>query len=353
LRAGYDPNGEPAGAPVVTTGSVMRNERYEIQAAIDAAGVRIIRDGKPLLNGDGLGVAVFDDPAGSWGAMTEDAADPMPMRQRWTIRDARVLDDGPQRSTLWVRFAGKDAPSRLDLTFHLYRDRDAIDVDARLMWDERAARLKLILPCGAQAATYDVPGAQITRGEVGETPGGRWVITDRVGFASDALYSFDLAGGELRPTIVRAAPYAATELWQPDDQPWTPAFDAGEHAFRFLIAPGDADRMRRLARELEQPVIVQLTPASDGPLSCSGSLISMLPASLEVLVIKPAEDGCGMVIRLRNPHATPAEARVSILRDNIALGTIAGGAIVTWRVNRDASGKWIAMKTSTTELDAC
>ena len=71
----------------------------------------------------------------------------------------------------------------------LCRERDAVDVAARVLWDERAARLKLVMP-GADRAEFEVPGGTVERGPCGEVPGGRWVRADgrrgRFGFASDA-----------------------------------------------------------------------------------------------------------------------------------------------------------------------
>jgi alpha-mannosidase len=96
------------------------------------------------------------------------------------------------------------------LSFALCRRRGAVDVAVRLFWNERSARLKLVMPVGATGAEYEVPGGTVRRGELGEVPGGRWVRTRgaKLGFASDALYCFDLTQGALRATLVRASRYA-------------------------------------------------------------------------------------------------------------------------------------------------
>ena len=57
---------------------------------------------------------------------------------------------------LWVRMEG--GVSRLDLKVSLARQRESIDVDARLFLNERSARVKLVMPCGARQAEYEVPG---------------------------------------------------------------------------------------------------------------------------------------------------------------------------------------------------
>jgi alpha-mannosidase len=155
--------------------------------------------------------------------------------------------------------------------------------------------LKLVfsgLPAGL--TEFEIPGGTIRRGPAGEVPGGRWVRTGQFGFASDALYNFDTRPGKLGATIVRGARFAAgTE----HPEPWRPTMDQGELKFRFLVTP-TAGQLPRLARELEQPPIVQTVPAKPGRLPRAGSVLE-LPASLRLLALKPAEDGRGWILRVQ------------------------------------------------------
>jgi alpha-mannosidase len=85
----------------------------------------------------------------------------------------------------------------------------------------------------------------------------------RFGFASDALYAFDLTDGALRATVARATRHANDVETGPDTDLWRPATDAGEHRFRFLLTPGGAE-LPRLAAELEMPPAVVTTKSSQG-----------------------------------------------------------------------------------------
>ena len=255
----------------------ISNGLFSISARIGASGVRILRDGKPWLRGAGLQALLFRDAAGSWGTDAPRQYDESVPPVAWRVERAEAVEGGPLRSALWVRFA--DERSWLELTFRLFAGRDAIDCDARLLWNERAARLKLSLPCGAAAADCAAAGAVVRRAAaLGEVPFNPWATAlDRtgrpvLGFASDALYGLDMGRGALRPSVVRASGYA----WTPRDgkpmEPWRPSTDLGEHRFRFLLAPGDAD-MQRLAAELERPPLAGLAHVSaPGPLGTSGTL---------------------------------------------------------------------------------
>ena len=244
---------------------------FAVSARRGAKGIRILRDGKPWLKGAGLQALLFRDAGGSWGDNAPRQYDEGVSPVAWTVERAEVVESGPLRSALWVRLAGER--SWLELTLRLAKGRDAIDVDARLLWNEREALLKLAMPCGATAADCAVPGAVVRRAAaLGEFPAAPWIrALDRagrpvLGFASDALHGCDIVGGALRPSVIRATGYAYAPKDGQKMEVWHPATDLGEHRFRFLLAPGDAD-LPRLADELEMPPVVQLAHDSGpGPL---------------------------------------------------------------------------------------
>ena len=69
-------------------------------------------------------------------AVSRDLSD---VRGLWTVTPARVLETGSVCAKLWVRLAG--GSSQLDLILAVSANRDAVDVEACLLWNERAARL--------------------------------------------------------------------------------------------------------------------------------------------------------------------------------------------------------------------
>ncbi len=281
LKLNLDTGNIPTMATLPNASAAPReisNGLFSISARVGAVGIRILRDGKPWLKGAGLQALLFRDPYGSWGTNDPRQYDESVPSVAWRVEHAEVVESGPMRAALWVRLAGER--SWLELVMRLAACRDVIDCEARLLWNERAARLKLSLPCGAAAADCAVPGAVVRRtAALGEVPFVPWARTvDRsgspvLGFASDALCGLDMARGALRPSVVRASGYA----WAPRDgrpmEPWRPATDLGEHRFRFLLAPGTAD-LPRLAAELLQPPATALAHVSSpGPLGRSGTLV--------------------------------------------------------------------------------
>jgi len=331
-------------APVTVRGNAIDNGIYQVEARKGAAGIRIQHRGKPVFGAAGLHVITVEDPWGSWGNMEElpEALNLCAVRCRWKVTQVEVLERGPERATLWVRLEG--GASRLDLAFSLSSRREAVDVSARLFWNERSARLKLVMPAGASGAEYDVPGGTVRRGEAGEVPGGRWVRTlgARLGFASDALYCFDLTRGALRATLARATRFANDVKTGPDAEPWRPATDAGEHRFRFALTPGGAD-LPRLAAELEMSPAVVTATAHTGTLPRCGSLAALAPEGFRLLALQPAQDGKGLLMRVQETAGKGGRPELTWLGRRLTLDAVGAHQIVSWRL-AESGGRWSATR---------
>ncbi len=303
---------------------------WRVSARPGDAGITITRDGKPFLGGAGLHARLDEDRFGSWGGMGEEPESfnaPAQPLERWTVTHVAVRERGPLRAALWVRLAG--ARSRLDLELRLESGRDAVDIQARVCLDERSARLRLVLPTGADEATYATPGATLTRGPIGEVPGGRWVRSGAVGFASDALYSYLNGRGELAATISRATRFADDRVVGPEFEPWRPVQDTGEQRFACLLAPGDAD-LGALAEELAQPVQTVPIAARPGKLPRSGGLLSVSPATVRVLALRSVRGG--VILRLHNEGTAAVTPKVRWQGKAVALSKLPAGAIRSWKL---------------------
>ncbi|MEI8310650.1 MAG: glycoside hydrolase family 38 C-terminal domain-containing protein [Verrucomicrobiota bacterium] len=349
LEMGYVEGAKPLAVknPVMAKPGSIANDLWRVEVEKGGSGVQFFHHGKRFFAGDGLQAVLFDDPWGSWGGMVEEPDSFLlkHVREHWKITGVELLETGPERAALWVRFAGKK--SRIDLTFHVSRDRDAVDVSARVLLDDRSARLKLVFPAGDQV-DYEVPGSVVHRGPAGEVPGARWARVHGknggMGFASDALYNFDSVKGEFRATVARATRYANDVHTHADSELWRPAVDCGELKFRFLVTDAMAD-LPRHAAFLEQAPVVLMVPPGKGQLKRTGSLLELTPSSARLLALKRAEDGRGFVLRAQAAPGKPANVSARWLGQNIPLGTLGGSRIGTWRFHL-SKGKWIATQKS-------
>ncbi len=336
-------------SPVWADGNTITNGVYAVTAETGASGVQVLLRGKPVFGDVGLHAITVDDPWGSWGNMEElpEAMNLSDVRHAWSITQVEVVEPGPERVSLRVRLEG--GASRLDLTFALCRKRVAVDVSVRLFWNERSARLKLVMPVGASAAEYEVPGGMVRRGELGEVPGGRWVRTrgGKLGFASDALYCFDLTKGALRATLVRASRYANDVKTAPDAEHRLPATDVGEHRFRCVLTPGGRE-LPRLAAELEMPPITVTVAPHPGALPRTGSLASLTPETFQLLALKPAQDGNGWIVRVQETAGKGGCPVLDWLGSEVKLHAVLAHKIGSWRLIKKG-GRWLADRVSAQE----
>ena len=331
----------PSAAASASKPGTIRNQFYRISARKGASSLQIFHKNKPLFKGAGFSVINVDDPWGSWGGMNEEQESTSlgTAREKWKIDNVELLESGPERASIWVRFAG--AKSHLELTFSLARGRAAVDVQARVLWNERSSRLKMVFPVGEEAE-FDVPGGVAKRGVCGEVPGGRWVrVRDgnkTFGFASNALYGFNCRKGALMATVVRASRYADDVETPAQHQQWRPAVDAGELTFNFLLTP-DTDPLPKLALELEQPIVSLTVPPHPGRLPSTGTFFSLVPKNVQLLALKPALNGKGWVVRIQEIDGKSVALNGRWLDQALDFGTIRPRSLNTYRLTvRDK--KW-------------
>lgn len=336
----------PVAAPTKTS---ITNGIYEVNARKGRTFIEVLRKGK-LIFKKGLKAISVDDPWGSWGGMSEqpESLDLSKVMETWKVTEAECLEAGPERASLWVRLAGEK--SHIDLTFQLYRNRDAVDVSARVFWNDRYRRLKLVMPAGDEAE-FEVPGGTVKRGPLGEVPGGRWVRVKgskgSFGFASDAIYGFDCKNGELRASVVRSTGHTKQKWRDVQDLAWRPQADMGEHRFRFILTAGNRN-LPQLAKQLEEPPVVQTVLPSPGDLPRSGSVMELKPANLQLLALKPAEDGNGVVLRVQETGGRAAIPVLTWLGQQVRLDKVGSRRIATWRMTPGKKG-WRAVRTNILE----
>lgn len=332
--------------------STIENRLYRIMARKGGSGVAVFYRGKRLFGRSGLSATIVEDTLGSWGQM-QAQWDPKEARvelETLRVQDVRIIEKGPLRAVMWVKLGGQR--SSVELTFSLCSERSAVDVSARVLWNERAARLQLVMPFSCEGGEYDVPGATVRRGLVGEVPGGRWVRVvgqrgKKLGWASDSIYGFECRGGEFLATVCRATRYSADQPAAAGEAPYIPAVDRGELKFRFMLTPGDEDLPMEAAM-LEQPPTVLLVPAKPGKMARQGSLAELAPDTMKLLAFKPAADGKGYILRFQNMAKRTLTPRFKLLDQKLQLGAVEAGHIACWRLTH-SRGRWTAKATDIVE----
>ncbi len=233
--------------------------------------------------------------------------------------EAWNLDAGYERNRLRVKPAGYDASdgaltinfdvagSPLSMSISLAADEPFVRVDAAVDWraDRVILRLENWLTVGSGRVRFGSPHGTIERDMETETPAGRAryeVPGQRFASASDADFGFALFALDTYGWNARALPDGGMHLghsllraprW-PD-----PQSDRGEARLSWAFAPHASATTGMLERAWEyfaMPPRVRLFTANDD--------------ALLVTAVKPAEDGEGVIVRVRECDGATRQVRL-------------------------------------------
>lgn len=217
-----------------------------------------------------------------------------------------VVEEGPWRVALeFRRRLGQS--SRMVQRVELALDEDWLTFNTRVEWEEDRTMLRVLHPIEVRTnyATFEIqyghvrrPNHVNTSWDVArfESPAQRWTDLSEPGFGvtllNDCKYGHSALGRVLGMSLLRGPR-------EPDE-----TADIGTHYFRYALQPHgafDAAYATRSAEVFNEPLTAY--PVS----GASGDLLPELPFRLAgshrgatvIEAIKPAEDGGGIVLRLR------------------------------------------------------
>ncbi len=291
------------------------------------ASLRDKREDLEVFSGPAALPLVLDDPADTWGhnVFKWDKVD-----GAFQADSVRLVEHGPVR---WViRVTSRYGSSKLIQDFAMYPDREQIDVSVIVDWREQLKMLKLRFPVNVKfmKVTYEIPYGHTERFANGEEePGQSWVDVSGVsrdkeipyGFSllNDGKYSLDVNVRDIGLTVLRSPAYAhhIPAVLEPDGN-YT-FIDQGIQRFRYTLFPHagsweSAGTVQRAAELNQPPVPLFATFHPDGTLPQSDSFIRVEPANVMVTVLKQAEEGDGIVLRVFETIGAATRAQIDLTK---------------------------------------
>jgi alpha-mannosidase len=301
--------------------------------------------GAPYIDGGAFRALVMRDSADPWGMKVRGFRDRIGEFVLMSPHDTaalagvkspelapvRIVEDGPIRTVIEAAFA--HGRSLLRLRYALPKRGSELEVEARVLWAETDAMLKLAIPSampGMRVIGQVAFGVERHTRESEELVGHDWLAcVSRDGaraltVVTDGTSGFDWAGAELRLSCLRSPAYAGHPV---DDL--TPIVrqdrvdtrvDRGEHVFRFWLAAGPADaRLAAIDREatshLEAPMALVAYPAGAGRAAQPGAVLSDGVIKMPAMMLSP--DGLRVVLRLFEPTGSARETTLSLPALNV------------------------------------
>jgi alpha-mannosidase len=263
----------------------------------------------------GMTVSGFRERAGTFKLMTRAEAASFAGVEGRHLPPVRVIEDGPVRTVVEALFAyGK---SEICQRYKLPAKGTEVEVELRVLWQERDAMLKLAFPTPWKRGILTAQvayGAQELSASGEEMVGQKWhAVTSRrssraFSLVNDSTYGCDFRDGELRLSLLRAPAHAGhpTGSGRPilRQDRFTPRLDQGEHLFRFWLNGGpEGDRLGALNREAlahnEEPYALSCWPSGEGAFPSPGPTLN--DKAVQITAFKRAEGGDDVVVRLFEP----------------------------------------------------
>ncbi|HEY3415205.1 MAG TPA: glycoside hydrolase family 38 C-terminal domain-containing protein [Armatimonadota bacterium] len=311
-------------------------------------GVTIVRDGAaPCVIADDSdtwshGRVRFDDEFGRFAVTGISLEEAGPVR--WTLR----LESGWGSSTLVQRFSLAAGIPRVDV---------AVTVD----WHEHHQMLKLRFPTGITdgVVTYEIPyGSMVRPADGNEKPGQSWVDISGAGaglcLLNDGKYSYSAEGDTLSLTVLRSPVYAHHDPYVLDPVLPYAWQDQGVQSFMYSLLPHGGDwraaHPHREAAELNQPPVVQIATFHEGTMPTEYSLATIEPANVILTVLKVAEDGSGIVLRLVETDGMACRAAITFNWGRTIEADFGPYEIKTILVPDDSDEDWVETNLLETPL---
>jgi alpha-mannosidase len=290
--------------------------RFRVELDTDTGTLSHIVDretGMNLVARQGIQLVAVDDPTDTWSHGTVRYGDEGPAL---TLTGWEVVEDGPVRSTLRLRFRGAGSVIRLDVA--VYEDLDFVEIVVDADWQAVQTALKLSCAWSLDDAAATVAGAPYSFAEraasTGEEPMQSWldVADERRGVlvTTSHPHGYDATGPNVRLTLLRN-PLAADHGFGWAERPGEdfPATDSGRHTITLRFHPHHGDwrtvRANHQALLHQQPPTVLATSYHAGGRAQRGTFLSIEPeGSALVTAVKRFEDGGGTVFRLWEPYGS-------------------------------------------------
>lgn len=238
------------------------------------------------------------------------------------LRSIRVAEQGPVRAAVefvWEMPALGEGPrSVLTQRLAIYAEHPRIDFETAIDWHEHHQLLKVAFPVDVRAreATYQIQFGHVRRPTHRNTS---WDLAQfevcahqfadlaehgyGLALLNDCKYGHDAHDGVLRLTCIKSPQC-------PDARA-----DQGRHEFTYSLLPHSGSFQEasiiRAAAELNSPPVPLAASRHGGSLPPAWRFVTCDHPAVAIVALKPAEDGCGQILRLFESHGAHARARLT------------------------------------------
>lgn len=239
----------------------------------------------------------------------------------------RVLEEGPVRSTIRVKYRYNDSYAIQD--FSLYKDLDGVMVRVKLDWREPSVQLKIKYPVNFnfRKPTYEIPFGYIEKSANGEEePMQSWFditgeyfkapIMYGLSILNDGKYSANMDIDEMNLTVVRNAVYAHHDPKRLEEGEEYDFVDDGKQTFTYCLLPHRGSwkeaNVTQRARELNGRPKTIIETLHQGHLPQKNSFVTLESTHVQISAIKESMDKDGIIVRAYETKKQSGEALLKL-----------------------------------------
>lgn len=249
--------------------------------------------------------------------------EPYFVEKMWNIeevKDVEVIENGPVRYC--IKITRKFCSSEIIQYMYMYRDISRIDFKTFIDWKEKDILLKAAFPVdiNVEKATYDIQYGNIERTTHLNTSwdlakfevcGHKWADVSETGYGvsllNDCKYGYDIKDGLMRITLIKAG------TWP------NPDADKEQHEFIYSLYPHAGGwregKTVQMAYNLNVPLLTFIEEKHEGILPEKFSLLKLNKDNVIVEVVKKAENGSGLILRLYEFHNKREKIELELFRN--------------------------------------
>lgn len=290
------------------------DERMELVSLYEKeAEKELIKEGEK-----GNQLAAFEDRPMNWDNWDIDIFYQKKKYEPDWVSPTEVVEHGPVRTTLKTSYGFED--SVVTQKVHLYRHCGRIDFETHGDWREHNVLLRVNFPVDINAvrAAYEIQFGNVERETTSnhswdtakfEACGHKWADLSENGagisLLNDCKYGYGIKDGNLSLTLIKAGTYPNSEA------------DIGSHDFTYSIYPHSGRwqeaKTVEMAYNLNVPLLAVLQGENLGQdVELPKSFLSCSRDNCFVEVIKQAEDGNGLIVRMYENKNSQCKAELTV-----------------------------------------
>ncbi|MHC4445252.1 MAG: glycoside hydrolase family 38 N-terminal domain-containing protein [Planctomycetota bacterium] len=239
--------------------------------------------------------------------------------------DIRLIDDGPVRKTVELRFEMFGSPFVQQI--HIYEDIDRIDFDLNVDWRSKGQRFRVAFPteisCGRVffQEPFAVSEGWTCKPSETHKPVNQWMGYSEsdgsfgVALVNHGTHHCQVIDDTIQMTLFKSGNVKSHCWWCAPKRPIMRIEESGKHHFRYsLIIHGkdwQSAGVNRRAFAVNHPVRLRTTKRHGGKLPGSLSFLRIVPDHMIITAWKKAYEGCDTVLRFYEPFGRETKVELS------------------------------------------